>query len=55
MSSPENRSALIRKVRISLADLGQEGIEFLARPLPGESVERRTVAPLQAPRAPGLR
>ncbi len=55
MSSLEKRSALLRKVRISLADLGQEGIEFLARPLPGKSVERQTVALPPVPRTPGLR
>ena len=53
MSPPEKRDALIRKVRIALADLGQEGIEFLGRPPSSEPVERET-ASARAPRAPAL-
>ncbi|MCH6561010.1 MAG: uracil-DNA glycosylase [Myxococcales bacterium] len=45
MSPPEKRSALLRKVRLSLADLRQEGIEFLGRPLPGAPVERERFDP----------
>ncbi len=41
MSPPENRSALLRKIRLSLADLKQEGVEFLGRPPAGAPVERQ--------------
>jgi len=32
MSAPETRSALLHKLRVSLEELAQEGIEFLERP-----------------------
>lgn len=56
MSPPDKRGALLRKVRLSLTDLRQEGVEFLGRPLPGAPVERERLDPSsESDPAEGLR
>ncbi len=56
MSPSEQRGALLRKVRLSLADLRQEGIEFLGRSLPGAPIERERFDPSsESDPAEGLR
>ncbi len=55
MSVPETRSTLLGKLRVSLVNLAQEGVEFVGRPLPRPPAEREMRAPAPSPPTPTAR